>query len=127
MSLRSYLVLMILATIMSAIGFGVILVTVDPFTTNWLGFILFYASLFLTAMGIFSIIGFIIRFVALRQELVHHSVIISFRQAFLVSFLSIATLLLLSKGLFSWLNVLLLIIGFSTLEFFLISFSTDRQ
>lgn len=127
MTLRSYLFLMILATIISALGLAVVLVTVDPWATNWLGFGLFYAALFLTVMGVFSILGFVIRFVALRQELVEHSVIISFRQAFLAAFLVNAVLVLLSRGLFSWLNVLLLIIGFSILEFFLISFSADHQ
>ena len=121
MKLGTYLMFMIFATILSAIGWVMILITVDPFSTNILGFILFYTSLFLTIMGVFSILGFIIRFIALKRRLVVHSVIISFRQAFLISFVFSVSLFLLSQGLFSWLSVLLLIIGFSALEFFLIS------
>ncbi|MFH1412614.1 MAG: hypothetical protein ABIG10_01120 [bacterium] len=127
MSLRSYLSLMILATVICIIGLGIVLATIDPFSTNWPGFILFYSSLFLTIIGIFSILGFTVRFVALRRQLVVHSVVISFRQAFLAAFVIASTLFLLSKDLFSWMNVLLLIIGFSALEFLLISFSTNHN
>ncbi|MFH0950861.1 MAG: hypothetical protein V1765_00090 [bacterium] len=127
MTLRSYLALMIFATIICALALATVLITVDPFFTNWLGFILFYAALFLTVTGVFAILGFVIRFVFLRQRLAVKAVVISFRQAFLTAFLIVACLLLASQNLFSWLNVLLLIIGFSTLEFLLISFSAENK
>ena len=127
MTLRSYLALMIFATIICALALATVLITVDPFSTNWLGFVLFYAALFLTVTGVFAILGFIIRFVFLRQRLAVKAVVVSFRQAFLTAFLITACLLLASQNLFSWLNVLLLIIGFSTLEFLLISFSAENK
>lgn len=126
MSLRAYLGLMIMATLLSAGVFGVAITVIDPYKTNLLGFSLFYASLFLTVMGVAAIVGFVIRFVILRKHLASRAVIISFRQAFLMSFLVIASLVLLAHKLFSWFNVLLLIIVFSTLEFFLISLSSEK-
>ena len=127
MTLRSYLALMIFATVICAFSLAMVLVTVDPFSTNGLGFVLFYSALFLTVTGVFAILGFVVRFVFLRQRLAVQTVIVSFRQAFLAAFLIVACLLLAAQDLFSWLNVLLLIIGFSTLEFLLISFSAEHK
>lgn len=127
MSLRSYLILMIFGTMVCTAVFGVALTVINPQTTNWLGFALFYASLFLVVAGLVSILGFVVRFVILRKHLADRAVIISFRQAFLVAFLVIATLILLAHRLFSYLNVFLLIIGFSALEFFLLSLGSQEE
>lgn len=123
MSLRSYLIIMILATLLCWIGFGAIIQTINPEITNKIGFLLFYLSLFLTIVGATAIIGFVIRFIGLKRELVLNSVISAFRQSFLFAFFIIAILFLLSCNLFSWLNVMLLIIGLSLVEFFLLSYS----
>ncbi len=125
MTLRAYLTLMIFGTLICAAVFGVAITVIDPFGTNWLGFTLFYVSLFLTCLGLAAIVGFVVRFVILRKHLAVRAVVISFRQAFLVAFLVVVALMLLANRLFSWLNVFLLIIGFSTLEFFLLSLSSD--
>jgi hypothetical protein len=101
-----------------------VLFTINPEITNWLGFLLFYLSLFLAITGTAAMIGFTIRFVALKHELAFRSVIIAFRQSFLFAFLIVAVLFLLSKDLFTWLNLFLLIIGMTILEYFLISYKT---
>ena len=121
MTLRAYLTLMTFATIVCAVVFSIAVTVINPFTTNSLGFILFYSSLFLVITGLVAIIGFVVRFVILRRHLAVRAVIISFRQAFLVALLASVALMLLANKLFSWLNVFLLIIGFSALEFFLLS------
>ena len=122
MSLRLYLVLMILATALCWSAFASVISIVNPETTNWLGFLLFYLSLFLSLVGTTAIIGFIIRFIGLKHELVLYSVKAAFRQSFLFAFFIIAILFLLAHNLFSWLNVLLLIVGLSVLEFFILSY-----
>lgn len=113
--------LMIAATLLCAAIFGVSVTLINPEITNRLGFALFYVSLFLTVWGLASIIGFVVRFVFLRKHLAVRAVVISFRQSFIVAFLAVAALLLLANDLFSWLNILLLIVGFSAMEFFLLS------
>ena len=122
MTLRAYLIIMSITTLLCWSAFTFVLLNVNPETTNWLGFLLFYLSLFLSLVGAGALIGFVIRFIGLRRELVFRSVREAFRQSFLFSFLIIAVLFLLSKNLFSWLNLALLIIGLSVLEFFLISY-----
>lgn len=121
MTLRGYSMIMILATIISW-GLWVMIVSlVDPEVTNWIGFTLFYFSLFLSLLGTSALLGFFVRII-MKQDLVFRLVKDAFRQSFLFSFLILASLLLLSKGLFSWLNVSFLIIALSILEFFLLSY-----
>ncbi|MEA3449635.1 MAG: hypothetical protein U9Q85_01500 [Patescibacteria group bacterium] len=98
-----------------------VLFLVSPDATNWIGFSLFYSSLFLAVVGTTAIIGFLIRFVLLRQELVWHLAKEAFRQSFLFALLVIICLYLLSQDLFTFLNLIFLIISLSILEFFMLS------
>lgn len=122
MTLRTYLIIMTIMTSICFIAWGFIIMTTDPFATNWIGFALFYMSLFLSIIGATAIIGFLIRFVALKQKLVFHSVKEAFRQSFLFAILIVLSMFLLSKSLFTWLNLSFLVIGLTILEFFLLSY-----
>lgn len=121
MTLRSYLITMIFATIICWTIFFFIAGTVNPETSNIVGFLLFYISLFLSLVGTAAIVGFLVRFVGLKRDLIFRSVKEAFRQSFLFASLIVASLILLSQNLFSTLNLFLLIIGISVLEYFLIS------
>ncbi len=127
MSLSKYLIIMTIGTIGAFVCLVLAVLTIDPFATNWLGLTLFYSSLMVTVMGLVSIIGFIFRFVILRNKLAASAVIISFRQAFVIALLIALTLFLLAHRLFSWLNMTLLIVGFTVLEFILISLSLHHD
>jgi hypothetical protein len=94
---------------------------INPENTNTLGFTIFYVSLFLALAGTTAIIGFFIRFKLMKKELAVRAVKTAFRQSFLFSFLLVAILFLLSQKLFSWFNIILLILILSVLEFLLIS------
>ncbi len=100
---------------------------INPVLTNWIGFVLFYSSLFLAFIGTGAIFGFAVRFVALKKELAFRLVKESFRQSFLFALLIIISLILLSYSLFTWLNLILLIFGLSVLEFFMLSFATSKK
>ena len=125
MTLRSYLIIMTLATLICWMVWVYILWTVNPEITNWVGFLLFYISLFLAITGSAALLGFVIRFVALRKKLAFRLVKEAFRQSFLFAALIVVSLMLLAKGLFSWLNLFFLIIGLSVLEFFLLSYEKN--
>lgn len=122
MTLRSYLIMMIITTLACWGAFIFCIFTIDPGVTNLLGFFLFYTSFFLSLSGTAAILGFIIRFITLKRELVFYSVKVAFRQSFLFAFLLSATLFLLANNLFTWVNLFFLVIGLSVLEFFLISY-----
>ncbi|MDD4901198.1 MAG: hypothetical protein PHS62_03785 [Patescibacteria group bacterium] len=120
MSLRLYLLFMLLITALCWLTFGYVVWTVNPETTNYLGFTLFYLSLFLALSGTAALIGFLVRFVFLRHELAVNKVKIAFRQSFLFAGFIVVALFLLSRGLLTWLNSIILIVGLSALEFFLL-------
>jgi hypothetical protein len=123
MTLKSYLLIMSLTTLVSWLAFGFVIFTIDPQITNWVGFALFYTSLFVALIGTFSILGFFIRFILLKEELVFRSVKEAFRQSFLLSFLLLSCMFLLSRNLFNWFNAILLALGLTVMEFFLVSYN----
>lgn len=126
MTLRAYLMLMTIATLAFWLAFGGVIISVDPATASALGLSLFYLTLLFAITGTGAIIGFMIRFLALKQELVARSVLVAFRQALLAAILLTAVLFLFSRQLFSWLNLSLLILALTALEFFLLSYESDH-
>jgi len=76
--------------------------------------------------GAIFLVGFVIRFVALKKELAFNLVRNAFRQSFLLALFIIFLLILKSHSLFSWLNISLLIMIFTILELFLISYKKSR-
>lgn len=133
MFLRLYLLIMSAMTAFCWLTFGYIVLTVDPETTNSTGFFLFYLSLLFSIIGTTAIIGFVVRFVVFRHELVINTaclpasqVKVAFRQSFFFAGFIVASLFLLSRNLLSWLNLSILIIGLSALEFFLLSYGKTK-
>jgi len=126
MTLKKYLMLTAIATAICWTVFLFIASVVNPDSTSWLGFVLFYLALFMAVSGTSSLIGFLIRFVALRHELVFYAVKIAYRQSFMFALFIIATLILLSQGLFSWLNLFMLIAVFVIAEMVMIHSQKTR-
>lgn len=122
MTLRIYLIIMFLTTIVCWVAWLYTVITIDPNLTNWIGFLLFYVSLFLSIVGTATMVGFFARFIILKQKLAFHSVKEAFRQSFLFAILIIISLILLSRDLFTWMNMAFLVIGLSVLEFFLLEY-----
>jgi len=126
MTLKNYLFVM---SALTAVCWGIFFFVaglVDPTATNWFGYGLFYLALFLSLSGTTALIGFIVRFVALKKELAFNLVKVAFRQSFLFSLFIILLLVLKSLQLFNWINLFLLVIIFAILELFLISYKKGR-
>ena len=126
MTLKNYLIVMSVLTIMCWAIFALMLNVINPATTNYLGFGLFYFSLFLSLSGTAALVGFVFRFVALRKSLVFQSVRNAFRQSFLFALFISISFLLLSLELFTWLNISLLLIIFVILELFVTSYRRQK-
>lgn len=121
MTLRKYLILMSLGTLVSWFAFGMVVTYLNPGSAGTLGFIFFYLSLFLSVTGTLTVAGFAWRYVRHRDEVLFRHVSISFRQGALLGLLVIASLFLESKNLLSWWNLGLLVVGLTLLEFFWLS------
>lgn len=122
MNLKGYLTIMTIMTLACWAVFAYVIWIIDPFETNEIGFALFYATLFLSLLGTASIVGFLIRFVGMKRELAFRLVKDAFRQSFLFSILIVISLYLLTKNLFTWLNLFYLIASLSILEFVLLGY-----
>ena len=126
MTLKNYLVVMSVLTAFCWGLFFFVASLVDPTGTNWLGFALFYLTLFVSLSGTISLIGFLMRFAARRQELAFNLVKKSFRQSFLLALFLIILLILKAQNLFNWLNLALLIVVFTILELFLATYKASK-
>jgi hypothetical protein len=121
MTLKNYLFVMSVLTAVCWSIFFFVADIINPFSTNWLGFLLFYTSLFIALVGLSTLVGFLFRFVILKKGLAFNLVKLSFRQSFLFSLFLVSALFLQANSLLTWLNLLFLILIFSVLEIFLLS------
>lgn len=126
MTLKKYLMVTAIATAICWTVFLFVSSVINPETTSLLGFLLFYLALFMALSGTASLIGFLVRFVALRHELVFYAVKIAYRQSFMFALFVIITLILLSQNLFTWLNLIMLIIIFLVSEAIMIHSQKTR-
>lgn len=126
MTLNKYLLTMSLVTLVCWLVFVFIINIINPFTTNNLGFILFYLSLFFSLAGTLLLLGFLARFMIFRQKLAFYLVKIAFRQSFLLALFLCVLLFLFSQALINWLNLILLITVFAILEIFFVSFKSKN-
>ncbi|PKL72529.1 hypothetical protein CVV26_00760 [Candidatus Kuenenbacteria bacterium HGW-Kuenenbacteria-1] len=121
MSLKVYIFLISICTILCWVSFGIVLWNINPFEAEIGGFILFYFSLFLSLMGVIALGGSLIRMKLHRNKLIPKQAIIAFRQAIWFSGLIIFFLILQGFNLLYWWNISLFILFLAVLEFFFIS------
>lgn len=121
MTLKKYILSLSSLVLITWAIFIFLATMINPETSNWLGFTFFYFSLFLALSGTINILSFLIRRNIFKKNLDFHLAKSSFRQSFLFSFLIIAIMFMLAENLFSWLNIIILIIILSIIEYILIS------
>ncbi|MFZ4648621.1 MAG: hypothetical protein ACOYMB_03220 [Patescibacteria group bacterium] len=121
MTLKNYLIFMSSTTGVCWGAFAFVAGLIDPSKTNWLGFVLFYLSLFLALAGTFALVGFLFRFIVFKGEVAFRAVKLAFHQSFVFSSFVIILLLLASRDLLTWFNSSLLALLFLVFEFFVAS------
>ena len=126
MTLVKYLILMILATLFCWAAFFIVVYSVNPLQTVFLGFVLFYVSLFFAVTGLASIIGFLVRYFFNKNQFIIQQVKIAFRQAVWFGVLIIVGLFLQSQGLIAWWNLLILLIILTSLEMMFLKNSKEK-
>jgi len=115
---KKQLSLIVFSTVLAAFSLGSIISFTDPASASWITLGFFYASLFLTALGIFTLIGMGLRhFLALGLYIANLSA--SFRQALLIALLIVISFWLLSVRLMFWWVELSLILFLAAVEAFL--------
>ncbi len=121
MTLKKYLNLMTISTIICWVVWVLVLVLINPQQSDLIGFVLFYFSLFLAILGTASILGFLIR-VWLKKKPIFKQVEIAFRQALWLAIFVSVFFILKGLNLLRWWNALFLVLFLIFLElFFLLS------
>ena len=119
MTFRQYLMLMTIGTFLAACAWLFVLFRIDPITTGFAGRLIFFITLAMMLVGVFSTVGVGVRVILFRGDLiVHREVIKAFRHAVFFTSLIIANLLLAAFGYLRWWTMLLLIFIFALFELF---------
>lgn len=121
MTLRSYIGGMFISTLLSLGAWVLIIFYIDPTVSGPLGFVLFYLSLFLGLVGLFSLVGFYLRRKISKKEIAFAHVSPSFRQGIFLAVILVGCLLLQSFRVLNWWSGGLFIASIILLEFYFIS------
>lgn len=122
MTIRQYLMLMMLGTAFAWSAVILIMTMIEPTGTQPVVMVVFFASLFLALTGTFSVLGFVSRIAVLRKGFrLSHQVAVSFRQAAILSLFLVAALFLQSKSMLTWWNAFLAVALATVLESFFIT------
>ncbi|MEA3273328.1 MAG: hypothetical protein U9Q72_01900 [Patescibacteria group bacterium] len=116
MTLRTYLNLMIVATLFAATAWFLVVYYIDPMEAGGMGLGLFYATLFFMLVGVFTVVGFSLRKYLLNNELLFTLIGLSFRQAVWIALIIVGLLIMQGARILNWWDATLLIISISLLE-----------
>ena len=122
MNLKQLIITVLLATTICWGIWCLIVFQIDPADAGYLGFFLFYVSIFFSLLGTFFLITFAVRKITNKLAMEYRIVSMSFRQSFFFALTGVSVLFLQSKGLLTWWNILLLVLSLGILEFFFLSF-----
>ncbi|MFA5185325.1 MAG: hypothetical protein WC551_02470 [Patescibacteria group bacterium] len=118
MSFRTYIYLMAIGTLMAWVGWGIVVLNVNPVESGALGFGMFYLTLLMGLLGIITLFELLIRLYALkRRDVVIREVKVSFRHAVWLSLVSILSLVFSSQGWLSWWVLIVFIVVAAVLEY----------
>lgn len=94
MNLRIFLLGITVVTLISLISLIVILTNIDPYNAEIFYFILFYLSFFIALAGLFSLAGFYLRKLVIKNKIPIRLFKTSFRQGIFISLILTGFLLL---------------------------------
>jgi len=118
MSLKKYLFLMFFATVLCWAAWAFVLFFVSPKGAGTIGMLFFYLSLFLGFLGLFSIFGFVIRYLFRKRDFAYRQVKTAFRQGTMFALLLTGSLFLQSQRLLVWWNTILFVFLLAVVEYF---------
>jgi len=118
MTIKTYLFEMTIGTILCFISWMLVIIYIDPNTTGFVGFVLFYLNMFFFLTCFFSLFSFCLRRKFLKNEVKFKQTWIAFRQGFLLAATFIGTLLLRKLSMLSLGNAILLISAIVLIEIY---------
>ncbi len=125
MTIRQYIIIMILASIMCWIAWGFVLFNIDPTQGSTLGFVFFYIALFFALMGTCSVLAFPIVRLRAKDVPMYRQVKMSFRDGIAVAGLFIILLYLQAEGVLTLWNLGVFVVILFLIMIF--SYSNKKQ
>lgn len=125
MSHTTYITGILLAGILSLIGWFVVLFRMDPFSSTNVALVLFFVSLFFALASFFAVIGYYLRVFFNRNEIYYSHILISLREGILFSFFVCIALIFQIIRVLTWWNLLLLFVAIMLLEAYFLSRSNE--
>src|SRR3989338_7547543 len=92
--MKRYVLGLVVAALMSGAALAVVLFFLNPFSANWIGVTLLLTSAYFLVASIFTLIGFILRVLKSRKEVVYAHLATSLRQGLLLALIVVGSLLL---------------------------------
>lgn len=121
MTIKQFILVMILATIICWVALVAVLYYVNPYQANILGMGAFYGSLFLATSGTLGLVTLFFRAKTNKEAPLFRLVLLSFRQSLFLGFILAASFYLQSASLLTWWNAIILISAVSVMEMFFMS------
>lgn len=119
MTLRQYLTIMLIATVLCWAAWWIVITNIDPFQDTGAGFGFFYLSMFFALLGTVSLLAFLIRHLLNRDHLsMYRQVQKSFRDSLIISSALTLLIYLQGKEYLNWWNSLM----FFAIIFLILSF-----
>ena len=118
---KKYIQPLLIASIMSLIGWVVVVMKLDPYESTGLALALFFLSLLVMLTCTFSILGFYLRKWLTGNEVGLSYINTSIRQGLLLSLCTLVCLAFLMLGVLTWWNGLLVVAIVILLEFYITS------
>ncbi|MBM3256180.1 MAG: hypothetical protein FJZ04_01780 [Candidatus Moranbacteria bacterium] len=121
MTLKSYLNAMATATMVAFMGWVLVLLYIDPTNSGYMGLILFYTTLFLGLVGLFTLFSFSLKRWIGNNEIIFAYVASSFRQGFFLAVIVVGLLVMQGARILNWWDALLFVGAVALLELYFIS------
>lgn len=122
MNIKQLLIIVSIATALFWLVWILIIAQIDPYETDFFGFMLFYLTLLFSLLGTFFMASFAFRKAFNKFSLEYNLVGMSFRQSFFFALLIVSLLILQGLKMLNLLNASILITLIVVLEFFFLSY-----
>lgn len=116
MTFKPFLLSMGIGTGLAWITWLIVAFSIDPSTTSFVGFFVFFVALGVASCGTLTLAGTSARFLLQKEAIVSRLVGTAFRQSLLLTTLLLACLWLLSADWFRWWIVLFMILLLAVIE-----------
>lgn len=121
MKVRNSIIILTLTTLVSWAAWVVVVRSVDPGGSSFIGPVIFYLTLFFALVGTFTLVGYFMRLWRSHNEVVYRHVATAFRQGILLSLAFIAALILQSFHYLSWWAAGISLVAVGIIELFFLS------